>query len=740
MRKLLAVALLVALPATAAGQVRTVEFASGFTLPLGFIQDPSNPAVQYVLEQGGRIRVIVGGSVRSQDFLNLTTQISSGGERGLLGLAFPPDYGTSGRFYVNFTNPQGHTVVARFKRSTSDPLVADASSRFDLRWGGAGGQRFISQPASNHNGGCMHFGPDGFLYIAMGDGGGSGDPSNNAQDPGRFLGKMLRIDVNVADGHTEGYVVPNDNPFVDNDPIPALHEIWAFGLRNPWRFSFDRVTGAMLIGDVGQGAREEVDFQPPGLGGINWGWRVREGTLPFDSTFPVAYLPLRDPIHDYGRTLGRSITGGYVYRGSQLATMAGRYFYADFSSARVWSFALSQSGAGAASDVREHTAELGGTSFIGNISSFGEDANGEIYLVSYSTGRILKILPGCGYQLSPPSRIFTSAGGELQVTLATADGCAWSVTGTPEWITVSPTSGAGPATLTVNVAALAGNASRTGGFSVQGASFTATQAPAARPGGDFDGDGRMDLLLRHAVDGFVGVWLMNGTTLRDGRLFSPGRVADTQWTIVGSADMNGDAQPDLVWQHDDGALAVWFMNGTTQLNVVFLTPSAVPHRDWRVVSVADFNDDDHPDLLLQHRTERNLAVWLMNGTTLVDGRLVSPPRTMDPLWDAVGGGDFNRDGHTDIVLQHADGTLAVWLMNQTDLIDGRLLSHALPDARWRVLGVGDLDGDGHTDLVLQHGETRQLGAWLLRDLTLSDGRLLSPSSLADPAWRVVGPK
>src|SRR5260221_8167894 len=213
-------------------QLRTRVYASGFSQPLGFVQDPTDRSVQYVIQQSGRIRAVRDGVVQAADFLNLTGSISSGGERGLLGLAFAPNYATSGRLYVNFTNPNGDTVVARFLRS-SNPLVADAASRFDLR---LGGQTVVVQPYSNHNGGNLVFGPDGFLYIGLGDGGSGNDPENRAQDPTTLLGKMLRIDVNVPDGDPAGYRVPADNPFVNGSPIAALGEIWAFGLRNPWRY------------------------------------------------------------------------------------------------------------------------------------------------------------------------------------------------------------------------------------------------------------------------------------------------------------------------------------------------------------------------------------------------------------------------------------------------------------------------------------------------------------------------
>ena len=277
-------------------------------------------------------------------------------------MAFSPDTATSGRFFVNFTNRSGHTVVARFRRT--DALVADPASRFDLRWGGPGGEAFIAQPFANHNGGNLFFGPDGLLYIGMGDGGSGDDPDHRAQDPTQLLGKMLRVDVNVSDSHPTGYAIPADNPFFNRGPVPARPEIWSFGLRNPWRFSFDDPrrggTGAMVIGDVGQNQIEEVDYEPAGRGGRNYGWRNREGAHDHVTSRPPAYTPLVDPIHEYSHAVGQSITGGFVYRGSFLgASFQGRYFFADFVQGRVFSLILivdPGTREATASNVIEHTA------------------------------------------------------------------------------------------------------------------------------------------------------------------------------------------------------------------------------------------------------------------------------------------------------------------------------------------------------------------------------------------------
>jgi glucose/arabinose dehydrogenase len=391
-------------------QLRLRPQASGFSLPVAFVPDPADRAVQFVVQQDGHVRVVRGATVLPADFIDLSPAIVSGGEQGLLGLAFPPDAVTSGRFFVDFTNRSGDTVVARFRRPNNG-VSADVSTRFDLRWGGDGGPGFIAQPFANHNGGHLAFGPDGFLYIGLGDGGSGDDPDHRAQNPSELLGKMLRIDVGVADTHPSGYQIPAGNPFVAGGPIAARPEIWAFGLRNPWRYSFDDParggTGALVIGDVGQNRFEEIDYEPANRGGRNYGWRNREGVHDNVTSRPPAYLPLVDPIFEYDHSAGQSITGGYVYRGAALpSSFKGRYFFADFVKGRVWSIALSVDGGGEAraSGLIEHTAELSASAPFGGVSAFGVDADGELYLVSYTLGRVFKIV-GPASAPAAPSRL-----------------------------------------------------------------------------------------------------------------------------------------------------------------------------------------------------------------------------------------------------------------------------------------------------------------------------------------------
>lgn len=354
------------------GQLDAVPVASGFARPL-FVTSPPGDARLFVLEQHtALIRIIAGGGVLPAPFLSLAGQITTGNEQGLLGLAFHPNYSSNGFFYVNYTDTAGTTRVVRYQVS-ANPDVANPASAFEVM--------NFPQPFSNHNAGMMAFGPDGYLYIATGDGGSSNDPDNRAQTPTDPLGKMLRVDV---DGGSP-FAVPPSNPFVGL----GTHDerIWAVGLRNPWRFSFDRGTGDMYIGDVGQNALEEINYQPSSSGGgENYGWKIMEGfECRGGGTACLPQPSLTLPVWDIAHPLARSITGGYVYRGAEIPHIQGHYFFGDFISAIVRSFRIQ---GGAAVDEQDWAADLGN---IPNIASFGEDAAGELYICSFD-GTVYKIV------------------------------------------------------------------------------------------------------------------------------------------------------------------------------------------------------------------------------------------------------------------------------------------------------------------------------------------------------------
>lgn len=313
----------------------------------------------YILEQRGVIRVLQVGTSQKKIFLDIEDRVGSGGsEQGLLGMAFHPEYNDNGYFFVHYTDTEGDTVISRFKAVDSD--TADPRSERKILT--------ANQPYSNHNGGQILFGPDGFLYIGLGDGGLAADPHGNAQNMKTFLGKILRIDINTD----ERYIIPMDNPFVNNAEVKP--EIWAYGLRNPWRFSFDRLTGELYIADVGQNNWEEIDFEPAdSTGGANYGWNKMEGTHCF---IPLcnseAFIP---PIFEYSHEEGAcSVTGGYVYRGSMNNQLFGAYVYGDYCSGDIW--ALKRSSDGNWSNNLLLSTDL-------RISSFGEDESGELYVVDH---------------------------------------------------------------------------------------------------------------------------------------------------------------------------------------------------------------------------------------------------------------------------------------------------------------------------------------------------------------------
>ena len=348
--------------------------ASGLDHPVQVTHAGDGSGRLFVVEQPGRIRIIKDEVVVQEPFLDITDRVLFGGERGLLSVAFPPDYAGKGHFYANYTQrPHGETVVARYWLG-SNADVSDAASEEVLLT--------VAQPYVNHNGGQLAFGPnDGYLYIGMGDGGSAGDPQNHAQNPASLLGKMLRIDVEAG---VSPYVVPSSNPFVNFDGYRA--EIWALGLRNPWRFSFDRANGDLYIGDVGQNRWEEIDFERAGsTGGFNFGWPCKEGTHNYDFSGACSSLAMTDPIAEYGRSEGSAVTGGLVYRGSRYPSLIGRYFYGDYVVGKIWSICPT-----GVDPVVWSGPELELDTPL-YISAFGEDEGGELYVVDYDGGTVRRL-------------------------------------------------------------------------------------------------------------------------------------------------------------------------------------------------------------------------------------------------------------------------------------------------------------------------------------------------------------
>jgi glucose/arabinose dehydrogenase len=385
---LLTLASLVAVPAEAV--VSTVRIASGLTNPVYATAAPGDDTRLFILEQTtGQIKILnrTTGTINPSPYLTIAG-VSTVSEQGLLGLAFHPDYASNGHFYVNYTDAVGTTQVVRYTRSTAD--TANAGSALPIL--------SITQPQNNHNGGWMDFGPNGYLYIGVGDGGNSYDqgsghiePGGNAQSLVTLLGKMLRIDVDNPSGGNN-YGIPASNPYAGHATFRP--EIWAYGLRNPWRSSFD-ADGNLWIGDVGQGSREEIDFEPAAsLGGVNYGWRLREGTITTPGGVGGAAPGAVDPIYEYTHdsndpVWGFSITGGYVYRGP-IAELQGHYFFADYVRGQIWSFTYDGA---TVSNFTDRTAQfVPDVGSIGLISSFGEDNAGNLFIVDRG-GEVFMVVP-----------------------------------------------------------------------------------------------------------------------------------------------------------------------------------------------------------------------------------------------------------------------------------------------------------------------------------------------------------
>ena len=436
-------------------QIQLVPVVSGLSSPVfvGHADDSINRL--FIVEQAGVIKVLQLGETEPTTFLDIRTRILAGGERGLLGLAFHPQYVGNGRFFVFYTRAgDGALVIAEYAASPPSSNTARTTEEVLLT---------IPHPGfSNHNGGMLAFGPDGFLYAGVGDGGGANDPNNNAQNVNTLLGKILRIDVNSGTTYTS----PADNPFFG--PIAGLDEIFAYGMRNPWRFGFDRGTGHLWVGDVGQGAREEVDT--PIQSGGNYGWPFFEGNLCTTKGQNANQCDNQQnylfPLFDYEHIGGRcSLTGGYVYRGFQNAVATGTYLYGDYCSGEIFAWS------GSTPSLLLDTAML--------ISSFGEDELGEVYVVDLngSVSRIARTTPTCTYSVSPTRATYPASGGNGTLNVTADPGCTWTASSNSPWITVTGATGTGTGTVDYTVAQYVGKPKkRTGTMTVAGRIVTIQQS------------------------------------------------------------------------------------------------------------------------------------------------------------------------------------------------------------------------------------------------------------------------
>jgi hypothetical protein len=677
-------------------------------------------------------------------------------------LAFHPRYAFNRAFYVFYTAANGDLTIARYLRSAADVRAADPAS----------GTVLLSIPHgqfANHNGGKLAFGPDGHLYAATGDGGSRGDPNNQAQNVSSLLGKLLRIAV---DGGLT-YTIPPDNPFAGNARCPAgpgpCPEIWAYGLRNPWKFSFDRVTGDLFIGDVGQNAWEEIDYRPAsGPGGANFGWRLFEGVQCFNPATGCTLGGHSPPILQYPHdaTGGFSVTGGYRYRGLANPTLAAAYVYGDFSSRRIWSAVLDAAGAWTASVLFNQPPLLGG------ISSFGESHGGELVIADYSNGKLWAVDPVLA--IAPRNLAFprTAPGAaspirtvsitnrsavpvEIQRVATTGEfglvshDCATLAPGAVcraslRFLPVGPGAKAGALVIESGASgggayrvALAGNrpagpladfdgdgrhdlAWRTAGgppqlWMLQGsAEFHAvTTLPALGPNwgaspGDFDGDGVADLFLRNAVTGQNTLWTLRAGGLK-GAFVLPA-VADTEWGVAGVGDFDGNERADILWRHaGTGENRVWLMNGAS-----FTLDAPLPSiadAQWSVAGTGDLDGNGRADVVWRNAATGENRLWLMNGGQ-APAELAMPVRA-DVNWQIARIGDFDGNGRADLAWRNrSSGANDVWFMNGAGLA-GQAALPAMPDRNWTIVGAGDHDADGRADLLWINPVSGGLTLWFM---------------------------
>jgi glucose/arabinose dehydrogenase len=610
----------------------------------------------FIVELGGTIKVLQPGQTTPTNFLNITSRVvQNGGERGLLGLAFHPQYTQNGRFFVYYTrSSDGQNVVAEYRVSANNPNLASTNEIVHLA---------VANPFTNHNGGMIEFGPDGYLYIAKGDGGDANDPGNRSQNIDILLGKILRIDVNTPNGSVP-YSSPSTNPFFG--ATPGRDEIYAYGLRNPWRFSFDRSTGQLICADVGQGQWEEIDIIT--LGG-NYGWRVFEGNHCTNLDAALCANPSNYifPIAEYQHTGGRcSITGGYAYRGSIGTFPAGAYIYGDLCTGEIFQL------------VGTTQTPLLDTSL--SISSFGEDEAGEIYVVGIggSVNRLVNPDATCSFSVAPLNPSIRAIGGSATVVVTAPVNCGWTAVSNSPSITITGgSSGTGVGAVTFTVPPNPGGL-RTATLTVAGQTVTLTQS-AKEELFDFDGDARTDISVFR-----TDAWLILNS--------STGNSSATGFGLSGDmpvpGDYDGDFKTDLaIWRP---SVPRWFVRNSS----TGATTSAIFGVSSDVPVPGDYDGDGKTDLALWRSSSSD---WIIINST---NPTTTQTITFGLSTDIPVPGDFDGDGRTDI---------AVWRSSTTDFFirnssngTTSVITFGLPSDR-PVLG--DYDGDGKTDVAVWRSST-----------------------------------
>jgi glucose/arabinose dehydrogenase len=741
------------------GQVTSISatrVASGLGGAVFASSPPGDTGRLFIGQLDGTVRILdlATGQLLPTPFLDIASSIGVIGEGGLIGFAFDPNFASNGYVYVNVTNASDDTEIRRYQVSASDPNRIDpASASLVIR---------IDQPdgLTNHKGGWLGFGRDGYLYAALGDGGGGGDPLGTGQNNNDLLGNILRLDVHgdaFPGDAMRNYAIPADNPFIGT---AGADEVWAFGLRNPFRDGFDRALGDLYIGDVGQSSFEEIDI---GQSGGNFGWNLFEGNAPFASGTPTGGTVIA-PIHAYGRSVGVTVIGGYVYRG-QSEGLQGDYFFADEGNGHV--FTLHNNGTSWAATDR--TAQIAiDTGAINNPTSFGEDARGNLYIVDID-GDVFRLTPNV--MSADLGDDLSGAGGNDMLFGGSGNDTLRGGTGNDE---LNGGAGIDSAVFSglrssYTLTALTGDSVRVAGpdgtdalNSIEKLVFddqTVNSPPSSGtlvPRSDFNGDGRSNILWQ-TDGGQLAAWEMNGvqvgfadfTKLGQSNVGLPG----VDWHVVDTGDFDGDGKSDLLWRTDGGALAIWEMDGTqikaADFTKLGATSVGAPGSDWHALGAADFDGDGKSDLLW--RTDSGaLAIWEMNGTQIkaADFTKVGSANVGVPAsdWHIVGADDFDGDGKSDLLWQTDSGALAIWEMNGTqvkaaDFVKIGGSNVGAPGHDWHVIGTGDFDGDGKGDLLWQT-DSGALAVWEMNgtQIEAADYIKLGPTAVGVPGpdWQVAG--
>ena len=666
--------------------IAATRVASGLNGALFATAPPGDTGRLFIVQQTGAIRIldINTGQLLATPFLNVA--VDSSGERGLLGLAFDPDYATNGFFYIYRTvaGSSPHNVVERYHVS-ADPNVADPASTPIIDLG--------SLSASNHNAGWIGFGPDDNLYIATGE---NNNPAN-AQTLSNLLGKILRIDVHAG----TPYAIPADNPFVGT--AGARGEIFALGLRNPFRDSFDRATGDFFVADVGQNAFEEINS---GISGANYGWPAAEG--------PSSNPAFTNPIFSYDHTVGQAVIGGYVYRGSGSEGLQGQYFYADEVVGKVFTLRFNGSAWVSTERTSQITPNAGA---INHPSSFGEDGRGNLYLVDLD-GDIFRLTPQLvsldqGDSLTGNGGddiLFAGSGNDLLVGGAGND----TLTGNDGIDTAQYFGTRGNYQITRHPGSVytvhdlrSGSPDGTDTlFGIEKLQFS-DSVFGGTVASDFNGDGMSDIVWRNDA-GVTAIWDMNDTAILHGN--SLGTVP-TNWTIAGTGDFNGDGNSDLLWRNDAGNTAIWAMNDGVILHANSL--GNVP-LNWHIEGTGDFNGDGMSDIVWRNDAGV-VAIWDIDDGTIIQGNSLGAV----PLnWSIAGIGDFNGDDKSDFLWRNDAGVTAIWDMDDGTVIGGGSLGEV--PLNWHIEGTGDFNGDHKSD-ILWRNDAGLVAVWDMDDTTFIGG-------------------